>query len=181
VKADAEYIITDVEAELNLGYKPRQWLWPLNGHARDVNPTLNRPLAPSLRKPRRSGAAVSRVTKYIFSSCAPKALSFLSKRRPHQRCVSMLQTDTCASSVSDLRIIYPAYEKFGVIFKPPHSLPRKVHRSAGNGPACFTSAIGIRKAGRILSLYTPSSLGRGRRGRVVRSYGRAVAKIVYAR
>jgi hypothetical protein len=31
VKSDAEYIITDVEPDLNLRYKLRQWLWPLNG------------------------------------------------------------------------------------------------------------------------------------------------------
>jgi len=43
-----------------------------------------------------------------------------------------------------------AYEKFGVLFKTTSLPSSDGDRSAGDGLACFTSAIGIRKAGRTL-------------------------------
>jgi hypothetical protein len=89
----------------------------------------------------------------VFSS------SFSLKRRPLQHCVSMLQTDMSLMKVtiSDLRIVYFAYEKFGVLFNSPRpwppgkvtGLPARVRRD-------FTSAIGIRKAGQVSTLYIVS-------------------------
>jgi hypothetical protein len=72
----------------------------------------------------------------------------------------MLQTDMLLMKVtiSDLRIVYFAYEKFGVLFNSPRpwppgkvtGLPARVRRD-------FTSAIGIRKAGQVSNLHIDSS------------------------
>lgn len=112
------------------------------------------------------------------SRSSPSSFSFLFSVVPLNVAFLCYKQIPAQAPCHDLRIkSLFAYEKFGVIFKTPHSLLRKVHRSAGNGLACFTSAIGIRKAGRARALY----ISRETRGRVVRSYGRAIAKIVYVR
>lgn len=137
-------------------------------------------LASFYPQPRQSGARGRRVTKYILQELSRSSLlfSFLFSVVPLNVAFLCYKQIPAQAPCHDLRITYLfAYEKFGVIFKTPHSLLRKVHRSAGNGLACFTSAIGIRKAGRARVLY----ILKGRRGRVVRSYGRAIAKIVYVR
>ena len=92
----------------------------------------------------------------------------------------MLQTDRLITQLSDLRITFYAYEKFGVLFKITlvlflrekcTGLPERVRRA-------FTPAIGIREAGQHLSLYI-DSLWEEKREAVYCSYGRAVAKIVW--
>jgi hypothetical protein len=67
---------------------------------------------------------------FLFSSS-----SFLFKRRPLQRCVSMLQTDMFWLPNHYYHLFF-AYEKFGVLFKSP-SFPSsvKVNRSAREGLA----------------------------------------------
>lgn len=132
------------------------------------------------------------VTLHIYSASSPSSLPFpSSKHRPHQRRVSMLQTERVPPScdLSHLRLClgedrkgYHAYEKFGEIFTRkarrrcprPHGRPAPVLCLPVRAWRDLASAIGIRKAGpRRLFL----SLGGWDWCSGV-PFGRAVAKIV---
>jgi len=78
---------------------------------------------------------------------------FFPKRRPLQRCVSMLQTD-CRASNRDGQILGSFMHMRNSEYSS-NNLPSlsQVNRSAREGVACSTLAFGIRKAGQVSSLY----------------------------
>ena len=117
----------------------------------------------------------------IFKNYSRSSSSFLLKRRPHQRCVSMPQTDSCRFG-DDYQIfrssqLHMRNSEYSSNHLRPWACPGD--RSAREGLPRFAVAIGIRKAGRVSSLHTEPQ-GEGRL-EVSCSYGRAVAKIVCPR
>ncbi len=91
----------------------------------------------SRRYGKREEAGPPFLSQIYFGARSLNLLPFLFKRRPHQRCVSMLHTDTCACAPCHVFGLLFAYEKFGVIFKPTSLLSPGSDRSTGNGLACF--------------------------------------------